>query len=205
MAFRPSHLSGCPSVFERRAGATSGAISMANESENRGNMSENRESQSGSGSKQQTNRGTQSGSSNMPGNQSSTQSGSQQTGSGSGKPDDKMRKQTGGPGTDSTEYTNAGSTGTGSGQISPHNPPLGNPPVQAGRPGGPAADRAANNESLRLNPRSQNRGPGDPRSRFADCRSRGSSPVEPSSSRDLQLSLPPHGVFRVAGTKMIAP
>ena len=102
---------------------------MANDTENRGSSSANREGQSGStGSQQQMNRGNQSGSSNMGGTQSSTQQSSpskQDQWSKTDNADDKMRKPSGGPGTGSSQYTNAGSTGTGSGQISPHNPASG--------------------------------------------------------------------------------
>jgi hypothetical protein len=102
---------------------------MANDTENRGSTAGNREKQSGStGSQQQMNRGNQSGSSNMGGTQSSTQQSSPSTQdqwAKNDRTDDKTRKPSGGPGTGTSQYTNAGSTGTGSGQISPHNPASG--------------------------------------------------------------------------------
>lgn len=98
---------------------------MADNTENRGTTSGNRESQSGSSS-QQMNRPGQSGTTSQSGSQTSTQqSGLSMPGSKAGQPEDRLRKQPGGPGTGSSQYSNAGSTGTGSGQISPHNPASG--------------------------------------------------------------------------------
>jgi hypothetical protein len=104
--------------------------SMANHSETRaGNTPGTWEDQSGSST--QGNRGSQSGtSSHMSGGQSSQQHSGPGTGSTpTGRPDDKVKKgnQPGGSGS-GTQHSgsgsgsgvNAGSTGTSSGQISPH-------------------------------------------------------------------------------------
>jgi hypothetical protein len=102
---------------------------MANTSETRGSTPGNREEQSGSST--QGNRGSQPGTtSHTSGGQSSQQHGGAGTGNKPpGRPDDKDRKgnQPGGSGS-GTQHSgsgsgsgvNAGSTGTSSGQISPH-------------------------------------------------------------------------------------
>jgi hypothetical protein len=88
---------------------------MANQSETHGNTPGTHEDHPGSTS--QMKRGDQSGTTSQVSDQSSKEHGG--SGTAGGRPGDKNKNQPAVPGSGASQHTNAGNTGTGSGQISP--------------------------------------------------------------------------------------